>query len=99
MNATQAVAMLLYVLGHNTRFRCIADRFQHSTETVCRHFHQALRAVHHYTKHLIKPDQNVTGIPEHLQVNKYWPPTGTGHQQVLYIYVTLTEVILSSTSK
>ena len=34
VNATQAVAMLLYVFGHNTRFRCVADRFQHSTETV-----------------------------------------------------------------
>ena len=73
VNATQAVAMLLYVLGHNTRFRPVADRFQHSTETVCRHFRKALRAVHHYAKHLIKPDQNVTGLPEHLQVNKYWP--------------------------
>ncbi|XP_030949419.1 uncharacterized protein LOC115973302 [Quercus lobata] len=73
VNATQAVAILLYVLGHNTRFRCVADRFQHSTETVCRHFRQTLRAVHHYAKHLIKPDQNVTSLPEHLQVNKYWP--------------------------
>nr|XP_023878540.1 protein ALP1-like [Quercus suber] len=72
VNVTQAVAMLLYILGHNTCFRCVADRFQHSTETVCWHFRKALRAVHHYTKHLIKPDQNVTGLPEHLQVNKYW---------------------------
>ena len=71
VNATQAVAMLLYVLGHKTRFRCVADRFQHSTETMCRHFRKALRAVHHYAKHLIKPDQNVTSLPEHLQVNKY----------------------------
>ncbi|KAK9988613.1 hypothetical protein SO802_028852 [Lithocarpus litseifolius] len=73
VNATQAMAMLLYILGHNTRYRCVADRFQHSTETVCRHFRKALRAVHHYAKHVIKPDQNVTGLPEHLQVNKYWP--------------------------
>ncbi|XP_023895253.2 uncharacterized protein LOC112007179 [Quercus suber] len=73
VNATQAVAMLLYILGHNTCFRCVADWFQHSTETVCRHFRQALRAVHHYAKHLIKPDHNVTSLPEHLQVNKYWP--------------------------
>nr|POF21433.1 hypothetical protein CFP56_18476 [Quercus suber] len=27
VNATQAVAMLLYILGHNTRLRCVADRF------------------------------------------------------------------------
>ena len=73
VNATQAVATLLYVLGHNTCFRCVADRFQHSTETVSWNFHKALRAVHHYAKYLIKPDQNVIGLPEHFRVNKYWP--------------------------
>ncbi|KAK7857095.1 hypothetical protein CFP56_019784 [Quercus suber] len=73
VNATQAVAMLLYILGDNTRFRCVADRFQHSTETVYRYFRKVLRAVRHYVKHLIKPNQNVTGLPEYLQVNKYWP--------------------------
>ena len=73
VNVTQAVAMLLYILGHNTRFRCVADRFQHSTKTVCRHFLKALRAIYHYAEYLIKPNQNVTGLPEHLQVNKYWP--------------------------
>ena len=72
VNATQAVAMLLYILESNTRFRPVADRFQHSTKTVCRHFCKALRAVHYYTKHLIKPNQNVIGLPKHLQVNKYW---------------------------
>ena len=27
VNATQAMAILLYTLGHNTRFRCVADKF------------------------------------------------------------------------
>ena len=71
VNVIQAVAMLLCILGHNTCFRCVADRFQHSTETVCQHIRKALQDVHHYTKHLVKLDQNVTGLPEHLQVNKY----------------------------
>ena len=31
VNATQAVAMLLYILGHNTHYRCVANRFQHLT--------------------------------------------------------------------
>ena len=35
VNATQAVTMLLYILGHNTCFRYVADRFKHSTKTVC----------------------------------------------------------------
>ena len=73
MNATQAVAMLLYILGHNTHYICVTDRFQHSTETVSLHFHRALRAVHSYVKHLIKLDLNFVGLPEYLQVNEYWP--------------------------
>ena len=56
VNATQAMAMLLYILGHNTRFKCVTDKFQHSRETVCWHFRKALQAVHYYVKHLIKPD-------------------------------------------
>ena len=27
VNATQVVTMLLYILGQNTHFRCVADRF------------------------------------------------------------------------
>ncbi|XP_065620330.1 uncharacterized protein LOC112003400 isoform X2 [Quercus suber] len=73
VDATQAVAMLLYILGHNTRMRCVADRFQHSTETVSRHFRRVLRALHSYARHLIKPDPDVVCLPEHLRVNKYCP--------------------------
>ena len=73
VNATQVVAMLLYILGYNTRYRCVADKFQHSTKTVSQHFRQALWAVHSYAKHLIKPDSNVLGLPKYFQVNKYWP--------------------------
>lgn len=73
VNSTQAVAMFLYILGHNTRMRCVADRFQHSTETVSCHFCKALRAVHSYAKHLIKLDPNVVSLPQHLQVNKNRP--------------------------
>ncbi|RVX17484.1 hypothetical protein CK203_003860 [Vitis vinifera] len=30
----EAVAMFLLIVGHNVRMRVVADRFQHSTETV-----------------------------------------------------------------
>lgn len=42
VNATQAVGMLLYILGHNTCYRCVANRFQHSNETMSCHFRLAL---------------------------------------------------------
>ena len=64
--------MFLYIIGHNTRMRCVVDRFQHFTETILHHFHRVLQAVHSCAKHLIKLDPNVDGLLEHLQVNKYW---------------------------
>ncbi|KAL0009002.1 hypothetical protein SO802_010504 [Lithocarpus litseifolius] len=73
VNVQQAVAMFLYIIGHNTSMRCVADRFPHSTETVCRQFRKVLQAVHSYGKHLIKPDPTTVGLPVHLQVNKYYP--------------------------
>ncbi|KAK9997936.1 hypothetical protein SO802_017539 [Lithocarpus litseifolius] len=72
VDATQAVAMLLYILGHNIRMRCIADKFQYSTEMVSLHFRRVLRALHLYVRHLIKPDPDVVCLPKNLQVNKYW---------------------------
>ena len=73
VNATQVVTMVLYILGHNTYIKCVADRFQHSTKTVSCHFRKALRAIHSYSKHLIKPNPYVVGLSEHLQMNNYWP--------------------------
>nr|POE92659.1 hypothetical protein CFP56_35202 [Quercus suber] len=73
VDATQAVAMLLYILDHNIQIRCIVDRFQHLTKTVSDHFRRVLRALHSYARNLIKLDPDVVYLPEHLQVNKYWP--------------------------
>ena len=42
----ELVRMFLYVIGHNIDFRLIANRFQHSLETIQRRFHCALRAIH-----------------------------------------------------
>nr|POE98171.1 putative nuclease harbi1 [Quercus suber] len=73
VDVQESVVMFLYIIGHNTRMRCVADRFQHSTKTVARKFQRVLRVVHSYGQHLIKPDPNVTGLPRHLPVNKYHP--------------------------
>ncbi|KAL6336580.1 hypothetical protein AAG906_025135 [Vitis piasezkii] len=34
----EAVTMFLLIVGHNVRMRVVANRFQHSTKTVARHF-------------------------------------------------------------
>ena len=58
MYVQEAVAIFLYIVGHNTRMRPVGDRFQHSTETVSCQFCRVLRAIHTYGQHLIKPDSN-----------------------------------------
>ncbi|KAL0010327.1 hypothetical protein SO802_005435 [Lithocarpus litseifolius] len=74
VDVQEAVAIFLYMVGHNTRMRPVGDRFQHSTEIVRHKFHRVLRAVHTYGQHLIKLDPNVVGLPEHMQSNnKYYP--------------------------
>ncbi|XP_061339433.1 uncharacterized protein LOC133286101, partial [Gastrolobium bilobum] len=40
----EKVAMFLFIIGHNVRHRVVADRFQHSTETISRYFKEVLRA-------------------------------------------------------
>ncbi|KAK7838498.1 hypothetical protein CFP56_019534 [Quercus suber] len=69
VDVQETVAIFLYIVGHNTRMRPMADRFQHSTETVDRKFRRVLQAVHTYGQHLIKPDPNVVGLPENLRGN------------------------------
>ncbi|KAK9992522.1 hypothetical protein SO802_027507 [Lithocarpus litseifolius] len=69
VDVQEFVAIFLYIVGHNTRMRLAGDRFQHSIETVSRKFRRVLRAVHTYGQHLIKPDSNVVGLPEHMRSN------------------------------
>ncbi|XP_075668578.1 uncharacterized protein LOC142638423 [Castanea sativa] len=62
VDVQEAMAIFLYIVGHNTRMRPMTDRFQHSTEIVDRKFRRVLWAVHTYGQHLIKPDQNMRSI-------------------------------------
>nr|POE73519.1 hypothetical protein CFP56_42670 [Quercus suber] len=77
----EAVAIFLYIVGYNTRMRPMADRFQHSTETMDRKFRRVLQAVHTYDQYLIKPDPNAVrpsrAIVGEQQGNKhvFTPPT------------------------
>ena len=68
------MVIFLYIVGHNTWMRPVADRFQHSTETVDCKFRRVLRVVHTYGQHLIKPDSNVVGLLEHLWGNNKYDP-------------------------
>ncbi|XP_023873797.1 uncharacterized protein LOC111986405 [Quercus suber] len=74
VDVQKSMAIFLYIVRHNTWMQPVADRVQHSIETVDRKFHRVLQVVHTYEQHLIKPNPNVVGLPEHLQGNnKYYP--------------------------
>jgi hypothetical protein len=56
----EQVAMFLYVVGHNQRFRVVHQSFRRSVEIVSRHFHQVLYAVGELRAELIKPPSGAT---------------------------------------
>ncbi|XP_027182107.1 uncharacterized protein LOC113780507 [Coffea eugenioides] len=51
----EVVCMTLVMLSHNHRMRCLAERFQHSPETICRNIHEVLRGLCELGKILIRP--------------------------------------------
>ena len=74
VDVQEAVTIFLYIVSHNTRMRPVGDRFQHSTKTINCKFRRVLQVVHTYGQHLIRPDPNVVGLPEHMRLNnKYYP--------------------------
>ena len=52
----EVVAMFLLIVGHNMRMRVVADHFQHSTETVARHFKEVRSALCRLGKILMCPN-------------------------------------------
>lgn len=41
----EKIAMFLTIIGHNERFRVVKQRFQHSTQTVHKFFHEVLNGM------------------------------------------------------
>ena len=74
VDVQEAVAIFLYIVGHNTRMQPVEDRFQHSTKIVDHRFRRVLRPVHTWGQHLIKPDLNVVGLLKHLRGNNKYDP-------------------------
>uniref|UniRef100_A0A2N9FH55 Uncharacterized protein n=1 Tax=Fagus sylvatica TaxID=28930 RepID=A0A2N9FH55_FAGSY len=60
--------------GHSHRNRVLQDRFQHSGETISRHFNDVLLALAKLSTDLIKPHTPLTEIPIHIRDKpKYYP--------------------------
>ncbi|WOK93943.1 hypothetical protein Cni_G02644 [Canna indica] len=73
ISVEEGVAMFLYTIGHNERVRVVAERYQHSTETVHHWFKSVLAAIIRLGTQIIKPRYPRTVQPE-IQGHPTWYP-------------------------
>jgi hypothetical protein len=73
LDVEENVAIFLMIIGHNQGHRVASDCFQHSTETVNRHFKTVLGAVGRLVRVYIRV-RHKTGVHSHVSGNpKYHP--------------------------
>ena len=90
----EAVAMFLLIVGHNVRMRVVADRFQHSTETVARHFKEVRRALCRLGKILICPNNMTNEVSSYVASNpKYFPWFKVRVYKKIFINVNFMTII------
>lgn len=68
----EQLAIFLNIIGHNERNRVIQERFQHSGETISRHFNNVLKAIKSLSREFLQPPQ-LTTPPEILGNNRFYP--------------------------
>ncbi|KAM6567969.1 hypothetical protein CsatA_027097 [Cannabis sativa] len=73
ISVEEAVVMFLWIVTHNQRVRTVAERYQHSVETVCRQFSRVLDALCYLRNEVIKPIDFNTVQPEIQNNSKYFP--------------------------
>lgn len=73
LSLEESLAIFLYICGHSQRHRSAADRFQHSTDTICRHFKYVRRALCNLGRFVIQPPNLLVTPPEILHDQRYMP--------------------------
>ncbi|KAK7314853.1 hypothetical protein VNO77_33381 [Canavalia gladiata] len=68
----EQLAIFLNIIGHNERNRVIQERFQHSGETISRHFNNVLKAIKSLSREVLQPPQ-LTTPPEILNNARFYP--------------------------
>ncbi|KAI3678458.1 hypothetical protein L6452_37752 [Arctium lappa] len=51
----EKMAIFLMIIGHNQRYRVLKNRFQHSTQTIHKNFHEVLDKMIEFAKEIIVP--------------------------------------------
>lgn len=68
----EQLAIFLNIVGHNERNRVIQERFQHSGETISRHFNNVLKAIKSLSREFLQPPSLMTPS-EILRSNRFYP--------------------------
>ncbi|XP_054785623.1 uncharacterized protein LOC129292093 [Prosopis cineraria] len=68
----EQLTIFLNIIGHNERNRVIQERFQHSGETISRHFNNVLKAIKSLSREFLQPPDTTTS-PEILSSNRFYP--------------------------
>ncbi|KAL5704132.1 hypothetical protein ACHQM5_022604 [Ranunculus cassubicifolius] len=66
------VAIFLNIVGHNERTRVIQERYQHSGETISRHFNNTLKALKSLAREFLQPPEATTPSTI-LQNSRFYP--------------------------
>lgn len=68
----EQLGIFLNIVGHNERNRVIQERFEHSGETISRHFNNVLKAVKSLSREFLQPPP-ISTPPEILRSNRFHP--------------------------
>ncbi|KAF2283133.1 hypothetical protein GH714_043463 [Hevea brasiliensis] len=68
----EQLAIFLNIIGHNERNRVIQERFQHSGETISRHFNNVLKAIKSLSREFLQPPP-ITTPTEILCNSRFYP--------------------------
>ncbi|KAK6161036.1 hypothetical protein DH2020_004417 [Rehmannia glutinosa] len=73
VSVEEQLAIFLMTIGHDERNRMLQERFQHSGETISRHFNIVLKALVNFSMSMIVAP-SFEHIPSYIRNNpKYWP--------------------------
>ena len=65
--------MTLFMLGHDNRHAVLAERFQHSTETINRNIHKIIAGLCEFGRKIIRPRDQDEVHPTIQQDSRFFP--------------------------
>ena len=81
---SESVSICLMILEQGACNRLVQERFQHSGETIHRHFHRVLKCLNIMSMDILKPSNpTFSAVPRHIQKNPLYMP----HFQVFISYI------------